>query len=126
MKNKQWIIAPRIEYMRHLLPNNAPSSTSPQFVAILPQIIWQTLAILIGFLVLGFLVIQAMHVILLIFIAFIFAEGIRAPVFWLNKFHIPRPLAALLVYLILFSILGGLGWLLATPLINQRQFGLSG
>jgi predicted PurR-regulated permease PerM len=64
---------------------------------------------------------HALGAVLLLFLAITLAEAIRPLVARLEHIRIPRPVGALLIYLALLALLGGIGWLLFTPLVTQAS-----
>lgn len=66
------------------------------------------------------LLIRANYVFILLFIAIIYAEGLRPLVDLLNtRLRLPRPLAVFTLYLAILMIVLGLGWLMVQPLVQQ-------
>ncbi len=64
-----------------------------------------------------------LEVLFLLFAAITLGEAMRPAVRWLNRYHLPRWLGVLLLYLAALSALGGLGYLMSQPLIRQvNQF----
>jgi len=70
-------------------------------------------------LVLVLLVTHALGALALIFIAVILGEAIRPIVARLQTYHIPGPIAVLLIFLAVFVVLGAFFWLLLNPLVQQ-------
>ncbi len=88
-------------------------------VIVEPRTLWLAAAIVIGLVAAILLLSAALDVMVMVFIAILVAEGIRPLVQWLNRRHIPQPLAVLLIYLVFIGGLGYLFYLLATPLVAQ-------
>ncbi|HKS69710.1 MAG TPA: AI-2E family transporter [Ktedonobacterales bacterium] len=88
-------------------------------IAIEPHTLWLATAIVLGVLALGFVFAQALGVFIVIFIAIILAEGIRPLVDRMQEHRVPRPLAVLLIYLVIFVVLGALAYALVQPLVSQ-------
>jgi putative permease len=65
------------------------------------------------------LLIKLQHVVLLLFISFLFAAALARPTAYLERLRIPRAIAALLVYLAFFGVLVGLGWYVIPTLFGQ-------
>lgn len=65
------------------------------------------------------LIVQLRHVLLLVFISFLFAATLSRPTAWLEQLRIPRIVAALLVYLSLLGVLVFLGWFTLPTLFRQ-------
>jgi predicted PurR-regulated permease PerM len=82
-------------------------------------IVWTTIAIVIGVVLLVWFVQAALNILLVFFVAIIFAEAIRPLVMCLQRWLIPRWLATLLVYLLVFAVVGSLVYLLVRPLVAQ-------
>jgi predicted PurR-regulated permease PerM len=64
---------------------------------------------------------HALGAVLLVFFAIILAEAIRPLVAQFERVHVPRPLGALVVYLALFVVAIGIGWLLFNPIVSQAS-----
>lgn len=71
--------------------------------------------LLIGF----WLIYQIKDILLVLFIAFILMSALSSPVDRLERLKIPRALAILLIYIVIFLILGLVGTLVFPPLISQ-------
>ena len=60
------------------------------------------------------------HVLLILFISVLFAAALTGPSEWLHdRIRLPRALAAVLIYLLVFAVLVGIGWLVVPPLLGQ-------
>jgi predicted PurR-regulated permease PerM len=60
------------------------------------------------------------HVLLILFISILFAAALTGPSEWLHdRLRLPRGLAAVLIYLLVFAVLVGIGWLVVPPLLGQ-------
>jgi predicted PurR-regulated permease PerM len=77
-------------------------------------------------LALAYLLLQVGQVIIVLFIAIVFASTIRPIVDWLSRHRVPRGLAILLVYLAIFAGVGGLLVVAIPPLVNLGIELLSG
>jgi predicted PurR-regulated permease PerM len=88
-------------------------------VSVAPGALWLIAGIALLFICIGIVLLKGIFVFLLLFTAIVFAEGIRPVVDRLQRWHAPRPLAVLLVYLCLALILALLIWILLRPLIAQ-------
>ena len=66
-----------------------------------------------------YLLVQLRHVLVVLFISLIFAAAIARPAAWLERFGIPRVLAALLVYLVAVGAFTAIGWLVIPTLVKQ-------
>jgi putative permease len=84
---------------------------------VLPIYLALLLAILTLFGIL--LLVKLSHVLLLVFISFLFAAALARPTAWLERLRIPRLIAALLIYLALLAVLLGLGWYVVPTLFGQ-------
>jgi predicted PurR-regulated permease PerM len=62
---------------------------------------------------------RALGALLLIFLAITLAEAARPLVMRLERLRVPRPVGALLIYVVIAVLLVGFGWLLFTPLVAQ-------
>lgn len=87
-------------------------------IRIEPHTIWLVAGVAVGLAVLWVVVSRGLPVLILLFIAIVFAEGIRPLVDWMGRL-MPRALAILLIYLVLVLIAGILIWLLAQPVLSQ-------
>ena len=72
--------------------------SSRRVIAVAPSTIWLVTGILVALGILVYLVAKAVDVVVLLFIAIIFAEAVRPIVDHLGRWHVPRPLAVLGVY----------------------------
>jgi predicted PurR-regulated permease PerM len=60
------------------------------------------------------------HVLLILFVSILFAAALTGPTEWLHaRLRLPRGLAAVLIYVAVFAVLVGLGWLVVPPLFGQ-------
>jgi len=82
-------------------------------------VVWTTMAIVIGVALLIWFVQAALAILVVFFVAITFAEAIRPLVMRLHRWFIPRWLATLIVYLLIFVVVGGLVYLLVQPLVGQ-------
>jgi predicted PurR-regulated permease PerM len=88
-------------------------------ISLSQRTLWLAAGVALASLVMVLLVAQAFSALLLIFLAITLAETIRPLVARLERLRLPRPLGALLIYLVLAAIFFGIGWLLLTPLVAQ-------
>ena len=88
-------------------------------VTITPRSIWLAAGIVALFIAIGIVLLKAIYVLILMFIAIIFAEGIRPIVDWLERRHLPRPLSVMLTYLGIILVFAGLAYLLVEPVVTQ-------
>ncbi len=66
-----------------------------------------------------YLAMQLKHVVVLLFISALFAAAIDRPATWLERLHIPRAVAALMLYLLSLAVIVAIGWLVLPPLVRQ-------
>lgn len=60
------------------------------------------------------------HVLLIVFVSVLFAAALSGPSEWLHqRLRLPRGLAAVLIYLVAFGVLVGIGWVVVPPLLGQ-------
>jgi predicted PurR-regulated permease PerM len=110
---------------RALAPTAAvasPASDAPSrrfTVSLSQRTLWLAAGVALASLVFVLLVSQAFSALLLIFLAITLAEAVRPLVARLERLRVPRPVGALLIYLVVAALLVGLGWLLFTPLLAQ-------
>jgi predicted PurR-regulated permease PerM len=88
-------------------------------ISLSQRTLWLAAGVALASLVLVLLVAQAFSALLLIFLAITLAETIRPLVARLEGLRVPRPLGAVLIYLVLVALFVGIGWLLLTPLVAQ-------
>ena len=74
---------------------------------------------MLGLGLLWVVVAQVVHILLLLFLALILAEGIRPIVEWLHGYGLPRPLAILLIYVLALGLVGVFLWILGDALIRE-------
>ncbi len=68
----------------------------------------------------GFLLLWWLRdVLLILFISVLFAAGVSRPSAYIERVGIPRGIAALVVYLLSFMILVGIGWFVVPPTVSQ-------
>jgi predicted PurR-regulated permease PerM len=88
-------------------------------VSLSQRTLWLAAGVALVSLVLVLLVTQAFGAVLLVFLAITLAETIRPLVARLERLRVPRPVGALLIYLVLMLLFIGIGWLLFAPLVAQ-------
>jgi predicted PurR-regulated permease PerM len=88
-------------------------------ISLSQRTLWLAAGVALASLLLVLLVAQAFSALLLIFLAITLAETIRPLVARLERLRVPRPLGAVLIYLVLVALFVGIGWLLLTPLVAQ-------
>ncbi len=108
-------------------PVFAPAVVSPPGVAVTrrltvslsPRSLWIAAGVTLVAVAAILVLTRALGAVLLVFFAIILAEAIRPLVAQFERLHVPRPLGALVVYLALFVIAIGIGWLLFNPIVAQ-------
>jgi predicted PurR-regulated permease PerM len=88
-------------------------------ISISQRTLWVAAGVALVTLVVIFALIRALGALLLIFFAITLAEAVRPLVMRLERRRVPRPLGALLIYLVIAALLVLIGWLLFTPLVTQ-------
>jgi predicted PurR-regulated permease PerM len=88
-------------------------------VSIAPRTIWLAIFATLGTVILLMFLNSVLDVLLLLFAAITIAEAMRPAVLWMNRRHIPRWLGVVILYLLGFGILAGLGYFISQPLVNQ-------
>lgn len=96
-----------------------PPHARGRIVSITPGTIWLVTGIVVAVGILAYIVATAINILILLFIAIIFAEAIRPIMNWLRHRHIARPVGVLLIYLAIVGIVAFLVYLLLQPLIGQ-------
>jgi len=99
----------------------APSDTrAPRLtVSISQRTLWLAAGVALVALVIVLTLARALDALLLILLAITLAEAVRPLVTRLERIRVPRPVGALLIYLLVAALLFGIGWLLFTPLVAQ-------
>ncbi|HEY7346873.1 MAG TPA: AI-2E family transporter [Ktedonobacterales bacterium] len=88
-------------------------------ISIAPRTIWLTIGATVGVILLLLFLKSIISVLLLLFAAITIAEAMRPAVRWMNRYHIPRWIGVLIIYLIGLGILAGLGYLISQPLVEE-------
>ena len=92
-------------------------------ISIAPRTIWLAIGGTVTTILFLHFLQSILEVLFLLFAAITLGEAMRPAVRWMNRYHVPRWLGVLLLYLVTFSILSGLGYLMSQPLISQiNQF----
>ena len=65
------------------------------------------------------LLVKLTHVLLIIFISGLFASAISGPAARLERMRVPRPIAALSIYLASLAVVVAIGWYVVPPLVSQ-------
>ena len=104
----------------------SPSQDSPSQqmqISIAPRTIWLAIGGTVAAILLLHFLQSILEVLFLLFAAITLGEAMRPAVRWMNRYHLPRWLGVLLLYLVALTTLGGLGYLMSQPLISQiNQF----
>jgi predicted PurR-regulated permease PerM len=101
----------------HRMPAEEGGAPPSMLQRVLPIYYALALAILT---VAGFLLLlQLRHVLVLLFISLLFAATVASPAARLERFGIPRAIAAVLVYAAAVAAVVGIGWLVLPTLANQ-------
>jgi predicted PurR-regulated permease PerM len=88
-------------------------------ISISQRTLWLAAGVALVALVVVLALARALGAILLILFAITLAEAIRPLVARLERIRVPRPIGALLIYLVVAALFAGIGWLLFTPLAEQ-------
>ena len=88
-------------------------------VSISQRTLWLAAGVALVALVVILALARALGAVLLILLAITLAEAIRPLVARLERIRVPRPVGALLIYLVVAALLAGIGWLLFAPLAAQ-------
>jgi predicted PurR-regulated permease PerM len=88
-------------------------------ISISQRTLWVAAGVALVALVVILALTRALGALLLIFFAIILAEAVRPLVMRLERRRVPRPLGALLIYLVTAALLVAIGWLLFTPLMTE-------
>lgn len=81
------------------------------------KVVIKVIAIILGLIFLY----MVRNVIVLLFLAVILTATFDAPIDWMAKHKIARPLGVFIIYIVLFLIIGGLVFFMIPPFINQVQ-----
>ena len=101
--------------------NNAESDGERLSVALVRGAIPIYLALLaaLATLFVVLLLLELSHVLMLLFISFLFASALARPTAYLERLRVPRAVAALIIYLLVLAVLVGLGWYIIPTLFGQ-------
>ncbi len=88
-------------------------------ISIAPQTVWLAIGATVGTILLLLFLNSILPVLLVLFAAITIAEAMRPAVRLMNRYHIPRWLGVLIIYLIGLGILAGLGYFISQPLVEQ-------
>ncbi|HSJ52122.1 MAG TPA: AI-2E family transporter [Anaerolineae bacterium] len=84
---------------------------------------FQTTVVVLATLLLAYLLYKVGQILLVLFLAIVFASAIRPVVDWLSRWHVPRGLAILMVYLLVLGIVF-VSIVVATPPLIEMTTGL--
>lgn len=90
-------------------------------ISISQRTLWLAAGVALVALMVTLALTRAFGAVLLILLAITLAEATRPLVARLERIRVPRPVGALLIYLVVAALLVGIGWLLFTPLITQAS-----
>jgi predicted PurR-regulated permease PerM len=88
-------------------------------ISIAPRTIWLAIGGTVATILLLHFLQSILEVLFLLFAAITLGEAMRPAVRWMNRYHVPRWLGVLLLYLVALTTLGGLGYLMSQPLVSQ-------
>jgi len=88
-------------------------------ISISQRTLWLAAGVALVALAVFLVLTHALGAVLLLFLAITLSEAIRPLVAQLERIRVPRPVGALVIYLVIAILLGGIGWLLFTPLATQ-------
>jgi predicted PurR-regulated permease PerM len=88
-------------------------------ISIAPQTVWLTVGATVGTILLLLFLNSVIPVLLVLFAAITIAEAMRPAVRAMNRYHVPRVLGVLIIYLLGLGVLVGLGYLISQPLVDQ-------
>jgi predicted PurR-regulated permease PerM len=99
----------------------APGDFPPRrlIISISQRTLWLAAGVALVALAAVLVLTHALGAVLLLFLAITLSEAIRPLVARLERIRVPRPVGALLIYLVIAILLGGIGWLLYDPLVTQ-------
>jgi predicted PurR-regulated permease PerM len=101
-------------------PTTQAQQRSPISITISQRSLWLMAALAVAVLVLIAVFSQALGPLILLVLAIIIGEALRPLVARLERYHIPRPLAILMIYVAVIALAGVLIWLLlVSPLLSQ-------
>ena len=97
----------------------APPPGRGVVISITPRTIWLAVGLIALLAAVAIILMKAMFVLMLLFIAIIFAEGIRHLVDFQERHRMPRPLGVFIVYFAILLVIALLGFLLIQPIMHQ-------
>ncbi|MGH2517748.1 MAG: AI-2E family transporter [Ktedonobacterales bacterium] len=99
--------------------SETPAARRRITITITTRTMWVAALIVLAILAAVFLITKALGPVTLLVLSIILGEAIRPLVARLKRYHIPGPLAVLLIYLVVLLIVGVLFWLLLNPLLSE-------
>ncbi|HEU5368240.1 MAG TPA: AI-2E family transporter [Ktedonobacterales bacterium] len=90
-------------------------------ISIAPSTIWLAIGGAVTAILLLHFLQSILEVLFLLFAAITLGEAMRPAVRWMHRYHVPRWLGVLLLYLAALGTLGGLGYLMSRPLLSQAN-----
>jgi predicted PurR-regulated permease PerM len=88
-------------------------------ISITQRTIWLAAVLVVAILAGIVIVDKALGPLILLLLAMIIGEAVRPVVVRLERYHIPRAIGTLLIFLIIIVALVGLSWLLINPLVGE-------
>ena len=88
-------------------------------ISITQRTIWLAAVLVVAILAGIVIVDKALGPLILLLLAIIIGEAVRPVVVRLERYHIPRAIGTLLIFLIIIVALGALTWLLINPLVGE-------
>lgn len=117
--------------MQHTPPQDTQPSPGPIFqdrprwqqihISIAPGTIWLAIGGTVATILLLQFLQSILEVLFLLFAAITLGEAMRPAIRWMNRYHVPRWLGVLLLYLVALGTLSGLGYLMSQPLVRQAN-----
>ena len=101
------------------MPSSSSSTLRIRSISITQRTIWLAAVLAVVILVGIVIVDKALGPLILLLLAMIIGEAVRPVVVRLERYHIPRAVGTLLIFLVIIVILGGLVWLLINPLVSE-------
>ncbi len=83
------------------------------------EISHKTIFFIVGFIGSIWVILQIRDILLLLFVSFILMASLATVVDRLENLYLPRPLAILMVYIIVLSVVGTIGTILVPPLVTE-------
>lgn len=83
------------------------------------EISYKTIVFTVFFLIFLWFLTEVREIIFLVFVAFILMSALKPLADWLEKFHIPRFIAVILIYVLIIALLAFMGSSILPPLISE-------